>query len=147
MVLVPANVSEWIHQAIAAVDPSGRTIHQEARRYGGIALMGTICCIWLLRPDGSLWQVDEDCGVPLEPLEPRFHLMAVATGVEHYPWLEAMLPRRPIDALICPVCDGAGNFLPQGVSPDSSGVLCERCQCLGWLHADGSSAVLQVRDS
>ena len=61
MVLVPGEVAERIHLAIAAVDPSGHTIHQEARRYGGIALMGTIGCIWLLRPDGSLWH-ELQCG-------------------------------------------------------------------------------------
>ena len=134
---LPLHVAARVRQALADVDPAGTTIDQEARRHGAIPLMGTIGSIWMLRPDGTLWDADEDWGKPLQPLDERFHLMALAIGVERFPWLEELLPRRPPGAVACPECGGSGARRPAGESsrPSGGGLLCERCNCLGWIDS------------
>jgi hypothetical protein len=100
----------------------GFHIDHEAARYGGIALMGTIGAIWLLRPDGTFWDVDDDFGKPLTPLPEDNHLIALVWGKERYPWLSELLPPRPADAVTCGNCRG----LP---------VMCPECRGLGWRPA------------
>jgi hypothetical protein len=132
---LPSHIAARVRQALDEIDTAGAAIDQEARRHGAIALMGTIGSIWMLRPDGTFWDADEDWGKPLQPLEERFHLMALAIGVERFPWLEELLPRRPPGAVACPDCGGSGVRVParEASRPSGGGHFCERCQCLGWI--------------
>jgi hypothetical protein len=42
--------------------------------------MGTIGAVWLLRPDGTLWEVDDGSGRPLTPLAPEWRVGALRCG-------------------------------------------------------------------
>ncbi len=79
---LPEHVAERILSTVAGTPTSGGHIDNEAARYGGVALMGTIGAVWLLRPDGTLWEVDDDFGRPLVPLSPEWHHAALACGAE-----------------------------------------------------------------
>jgi len=94
--------------------------------------MGTIGSIWMLRPDGTLWDADAEFEKPLQPLEKQFHMMALAVGIERYPWLMELLPLRPADAIDCPYCKGAGEIVPANAVRGSAGLFCPACDALGW---------------
>jgi hypothetical protein len=66
--------------------------------------------VWLLRPDGTFWDVDDDFGRPLAPLPVEWHHAAIACGAERYPWLAELVPRRPTDAQPCATCAGQGKL-------------------------------------
>jgi hypothetical protein len=108
-------------------------IDAEAARYGGIALMGTIGIIWLLRPDGSLWEVDDDSGRPLTPLAAEWHVMALVAGSRRFPWLAELLPPRPDCAPDCASCGGKGTRA-------GTNVFCADCEGLGWQRPAGYAA-------
>lgn len=94
--------------------------------------MGTIGATWLLRPDGSLWEVDDDFGKPLQPLPASLHLTALIAGAERHDWLKELLPVRPVDAVDCLSCKGNGKL---GVGPDGRDfVYCPSCSALGWCR-------------
>lgn len=121
---LPAHIGERIRDVITR--GGGLGIDEEARGHGAIALMGTIGSIWMLRPDGTLWDADSDFGKPLTPLPEDSRTMALVWGVERYPWLAELLPARPSDALSCSDCSGTGRVA-------STPVLCPSCEGLGWM--------------
>ncbi len=90
--------------------------------------MGTLGEVWLLRPDGSLWKVDTEWGTEFQPLPEAQRTIAIAFGVKRYPWLDALLPIRPIDAVACPRCEGAGDL--------TQSVPCFSCDGLGWCRPE-----------
>lgn len=122
-----SKLADKIERAIAAaaVAPKGH-IDQEASSNHGLALFGTIGEVWLLRADGSLWRVDSDFGLPLEPLPEELHTVAIVAGVQRHPWLAELLPRRPPEAVTCPECAGTGKLGPENA------YFCSRCSGLGW---------------
>lgn len=73
-------------------------------------LMGTIGSTWLLRPDGTFWDVDDDTGKPLQPLAKQFHMTALVAGADRHRWLGELLPRRPVNAVHCSDCNGRGRI-------------------------------------
>jgi hypothetical protein len=64
---LPSHIVDRITTILATMDTEGFHVDHEAARYGGIALMGTIGATWLLRPDGTFWEVDDDFGRGLAP--------------------------------------------------------------------------------
>jgi hypothetical protein len=128
---LPAHIAERIRSIVASTSTNGYHIDSEAARYGGVALMGTIGAVWLLRPDGTLWDVDDDSGRLLAPLASEWHHAALVCGAERYPWLAELIPRRPQDAVSCSVCRG-GGWLQVGGSSLGKGVFCPECQVRGW---------------
>jgi hypothetical protein len=93
--------------------------------------MGTIGSVWLMRPDGSLWDVDDDFGKPLQPLPKDLHVMALVAGTERHEWLVELIPPRPADALDCITCHGRGRIC---ANPESNGfAYCPTCCALGWV--------------
>lgn len=132
--MLPAHIVRRIEYIVEG--KGGFPIDEEARQHGAIALMGTIGTIWMLRPDGTFWDADADWGKPLQPLEDRLHLMALAVGTERYPWLAELLPPRPADAIDCGSCGGSGSV---GVgAPPGGGFLCQACDALGWRRNPAS---------
>jgi hypothetical protein len=117
------------------MDTEGAHVDHEAARHGGIALMGTIGSVWLLRPDGTLWDVDDDFGRPLTPLPNELEAEALVWGTRRYAWLAELLPARPSDAVTCVACDGIGQ--PGNAPVPSPGYrpLCPDCRGLGWRPA------------
>jgi hypothetical protein len=135
MVKLPEHIAARVAQTVANL-PAHQPYHidWEAREHGAIALMGTIGSVWLLRPDGDLFDVDSDFGKPLTPLPACLHVTAIAVGCERYPWLRELLPARPANARDCQVCGGSGRIsVPGNAAP---GIICDRCQALGWLLAE-----------
>jgi hypothetical protein len=130
MLSLPDHIARRIREVIAAQGPYA--IDDEARTHGAIALMGTIGAIWMLRPDGSLWDADADWGKPLTPLAEELHTMAIAAGVERHPWLAEILPERPAHAVECTAGQGTGRIVPPNALPSSGGFLCSACSALGW---------------
>jgi hypothetical protein len=63
--------------------------------------------------------------------DPHLRTSALALGARRYPGLEPLIPKRPIDAIVCPACGGSG--FP--VLPNEAGIRGVICLCsgLGWL--------------
>lgn len=76
----PEHIAQRIRAIVARTSTLGGHIDNEAARYGGIAVMSTIGAVWLLRPDGTVWEVDDDCGRPLTPLPAEWYHAAIACG-------------------------------------------------------------------
>jgi hypothetical protein len=130
-VALPVEIAQRIRSVVASTPKEGGHLDNEAARYGGVALMGTIGAVWLLRPDGTLWEVDDDFGRPLVPLRPEWHHAAVACGAQRYPWLAGLIPPRPLNAVQCATCEGRGR-IGAGSSSDDGGVFCPECHARGW---------------
>ena len=85
-----------------------------------------------LREDGELlsvaWESPHDQELVREPLWRR---VAIVAGAEEYSELGYLVPRRPPEALACPICDGTGRPTVNGREVPSN----IRCMCggLGWL--------------
>jgi len=124
---IPPVIAARIDEEIAKLTSKGRGhIDDEGIQYKGLPLWGTLGAVWLLRPDGSLWTVDSDLGMPFEPLPEIWHTQALVAGTRRYPWLGELLPRRPPDAVKCTDCNGIGGVGPGNV------VFCPGCSALGW---------------
>lgn len=120
---LPDHIAEKIRAVIA--QGGGTYIDEEARGHGAIALMGTIGSIWMLRPDGTLWDADADWGKPLTPLAEQWWTQALVYGVDRFPWLAELLPKRSPESVTCSLCKGIAR------SPDGN-ILCPECHGLGW---------------
>ena len=134
-VRVPEHVAQRIRETIAEMGTVGGTIDNEAARHGAIALMGTIGATWILRPDGTLWNVDEDFDVPLTALPEEDHLRALFYGIDRFPWLSELRPLRPFSTLECPVCRGVGGFCPVDTLGSRFRSPCSSCDGLGWARS------------
>ena len=132
MVKLPPHIANRIRKMVEASSKEGFHADHEAARHGGIALMGTIGSLWLLRPDGTIWDVDDDWGKPLAPLPEQLHTTALAAGVERHPWLSELLPERPDGAVDCSTCRGKGKLFPKNAVVGGSGIFCPDCSALGW---------------
>jgi hypothetical protein len=122
---LPAHIAERIRTVVATASKEGGHVDAEAARYGGVALMGTIGAVWLVRPDGTFWDVDDDFGRPIAPLAPEWHHAAVRCGARRHPWLAELIPARPPEAINCPTCEGRDDFP----------ALCPDCFFRGWKVA------------
>src|SRR5260370_37709748 len=130
---LPVHIADRIRDLVASTSTEGGHVDNEAARYGGIPLMGTIGAVWLIRPDGSLWDVDDDSGRPLRPLPAEFHVTAIVAGTERHDWLAELLPTPPRSAIDCTVGRGRGRIF---FAPASDGfVYCAVCKALGWVAA------------
>jgi hypothetical protein len=126
---LPGHVKRLIEEAIAQLEPQPLGhINYEGRRHTALPLFGTLGEVWLLRPDGSLWRVDSEWGLTLEPLPTDLHTPAIIAGARLYPWLAAVLPQRPSTAVDCTECGGAGTVGP------GSAWFCRTCGGLGWVN-------------
>jgi hypothetical protein len=134
-VVLPAHIIDRIRSVLATTDTKGLHMDHEAARHGGIALLGTIGATWLLRPDGTFWDVDDDFGRPIGPLPENLHVPALVSGTRRYPWLAELLPVRPHGATTCPTCRGLGEMRFASARPTDAGVLCPDCRALGWRPA------------
>lgn len=121
------NMSRRIEHAISGLtpEPIGH-VNFDGILYHALPVFGTLGEVWLLRADGSLWMADSETNVPLEPLPAELHTIAIAAGVERYPWLEPLLPPRPPDARNCTNCKGSGRVGP------ANALYCHACGALGW---------------
>lgn len=129
---LPQHIVERIRQFVAVTSKEGFHVDCESARHGGISLMGTMGAVWLLRPDGTLWDVDDDFGKPITPLAPEWHVAALRAGTERHPWLAEIIPPRPPDAALCGLCGGRGDLSP---NDQSKGIFCPTCYGKGWTVA------------
>jgi hypothetical protein len=122
---LPDHIAERVRAVVAATSTEGGHVDCEAARHGGVALMGTIGATWLLRPDGSIWDVDDEFGRPIAPLPSEWHHAAIRCGAQRHPWLAELIPARPPAATDCPTCKGRDDFP----------VICPDCFFRGWKVA------------
>lgn len=132
---LPPHVVDRIRAWVANTPKQGHHVDHEAARHGGLSLMGTIGSTWLLKPDGTFWDVDDDFGKTPEALSEELHLVALVSGVERHPWLAELLPARSEDAHDCLVCAGTGRLALEGSA--SGFVYCDACSALGWTRGSG----------
>jgi hypothetical protein len=103
------------------------------REHGAIPLWADIGGAILLRPDGTVLELEWDQPSEHAPREldaPSWRV-ALVTGAERYPWLAALLPQRPANAETCPDCEGKGRR--DYNDPETRGrVYCASCDGLGW---------------
>ena len=125
------HIADRIRSWVAETPKASFHVDNECARYGGISLDATIGSIWLLRPDGSFWDVDDDSGKPLQPLAEQWQLTALVAGAERHHWLRELVPQRPPGAGDCPGCGGAGKL--RTGSDAEHFVYCPACQALGWI--------------
>jgi hypothetical protein len=130
--MLPAAIASMIEYLVKAVEPLPNDAPGAiARKHGAIALMGDIGGAWLLRPDGSIWEVQWDSNDPPRPLPEDRRRMALAVGSERHPWLAGLLPHVPTGARICVVCNGEGG-IRTSADRRYAGFLCPECDALGW---------------
>jgi hypothetical protein len=127
---LPTHIAERIRVWVAETPKESFHVDEEAARHGGISLLGTIGSTWLLRPDGTFWDVDDDFGKPLQPLAREFHSTALVAGVERHPWLAELLPSRPNQAVDCSDCAGTGRLFVK--NEPTNFIHCFTCGALGW---------------
>ncbi|HTA17790.1 MAG TPA: hypothetical protein VK989_00775 [Polyangia bacterium] len=120
-----------VRAAVADLDESfdwGRL----GRRHDAIPLLLTIGTMIFLRIDGTFLEYEGD---PLpERLvreSPDIDAVALAWGIERYPWLSELLPSRPADSQECAACGGIGRVGFKG----SHYIYCPACAALGWVSA------------
>ncbi len=127
---LPPDIAERIREAITNLTPhDGFHIEDEGIRADALPLMGTIGSVWLLRADGTFWEVDSDFGRPLTPLAPHLENQALAYGTERYPWLEVLLPKRPRHLPPCGKCAGRRLVVPVNAITSFA---CPECNGVGW---------------
>jgi hypothetical protein len=122
--LLPVHLAERVREWVDETPKTGLHVDNEAARYGGVSLMGTIGEVWLLRPDVTFHTVDDDSGMPLRALPSEFHTLALVAGSKRHSWLAELLPPRPSTAIDCLQCLGRGEL--------AAGAYCQQCSALGW---------------
>ena len=135
IVKVPDHIAAKIRDTIVGKGVVGRHIDNEAARYGAIALMGTLGSTWILRPDGTFWDVDEELETTLTPLPEADHFNALFYGIDRFPWLSELRPQRSELAIDCSTCKGAAGFEPVGAIGAGFRSPCLQCNGLGWLES------------
>ncbi len=129
---IPSTVATQIQQEIDRLKPGGGFhVNDEGIRANALPLMGTIGTTWLLRADGTFWEVDTEFAKPLTPLPKELEFQALAYGAEKFPWLAVLFPSRPPDLSACELCKGARLIIPndQNVS-----LACPNCNGVGWVE-------------
>ncbi len=86
-----------------------------------------------IRPDGTFVSHEWDTDVYKEETNPAWHLLALAHGSKRYPVLEAMLPAKTPDTLVCSVCNGTGKLVLGDRIFEHGG--CGNCFGLGWVNS------------
>jgi hypothetical protein len=119
---LPAAILTRVRAAIADLDGSfdwGRL----GRQHDAIPLLLTIGTMIFLRSDGAFLEYEGD------PFPERLvrettevNPLALAWGVERYPWLEALIPPRPPNGRDCGTCGGKVRLGS-----------CPSCAGLGWV--------------
>ena len=129
---LPSAISAQITAAVLALDPEGGLPDRVGRTHSAIPLLADLGGAVLLRADGTILELEWDQESELKPRERGefANTVPLVAGVERYPWLAALLPRRPADAPACASCDGAGSISP---SRGSGRVFCGQCGALGWV--------------
>jgi hypothetical protein len=129
---IPPTIASMVDDLVTGLEPLPNDLPAEvAKKHGAVALMGDIGGAWLLRSDGSLWEIEWDSEAPPKPLAEGRRTMALAVGAKRYPWLTALLPQVPVNAKICCTCRGEGQIRTSADRSDV-GLLCTECEALGW---------------
>jgi hypothetical protein len=134
---LPPHIAARIRTEVAKLcrRDDGYHIDNEGVDAKALPLMGTIGSVWLLREDGTFWDVDSDLtGKPLSPLPKASEIQALVLGAQRHPWLSELLPKRPHTARDCRTCRASGRFHPSNASANAGeGLLCPDCNALGWI--------------
>ena len=129
MIDLPPEVAARIQRLV-----DGRESHfnDVCLAHGGIMLFGTIGSLYMLKPDGTFWQAEDETS-PFSPLTSAHEISAIVLASRGpYPWLSVLIPPRPNSAIECTDCSGIGYWSP--------GWVCGPCRGLGWVAASSSGA-------
>ena len=121
---IRSRIREYLDQD----DPRVEWIKPSVREHGFLPLYLGWVAVLGIRPDGSFVYLGyEPAPKPARLLEqPFWQRVAIHQGAKKYPELRALLPERPVNAVPCSACRGAGE-LP-GLPP----VICG-CGGFGWV--------------
>ena len=87
-----------------------------------------------IRHDLTVWSVSDGDGNPMTPVTDETTRNAVLYDVsQRYPALATLCPRRPADAVTCPICSGTGIW--------TEGAMACECGGLGWPPASNHYAI------
>jgi hypothetical protein len=136
------ELSRRVGDAVRDLNEARGTPDRVGIEQGAIPLYADLGGAVLLSEDGTLLELKWDQDSERYPheiqgssLNGRLPLTAVlVAGVERYPWLAALLPARPPNAIECTTCAGAGRLHSSNVVVDR-GLLCGDCGALGWRAA------------
>lgn len=114
------------------LEPTNPRMAAWLRGMGALYLYGSIGSEAVLLPDGTVrvWWADtwsESDGYTEREATPTERVGSLVLGARRYPELRELLPPRPPDTPDCAECGGVGEY------PYAKGVLCPKCQGLGWV--------------
>ncbi|WP_438026080.1 hypothetical protein [Sorangium sp. So ce233] len=125
--LSPTLIEAWIADFLVSADPKLEWLKAPVRAHRFLPLYVGWSSTLGLRPDGSFVRWDQEAASPgLRPLSIGYwQRMAICQAAKTRPELASLLPPRPVDAVTCSVCGGAGTIAgaPQ--------IVCE-CGGAGW---------------
>jgi hypothetical protein len=130
--MIPNSVAEQIRAAVLALDSAGNLPDRVGHAHSAIPLLADIGGAVLLRADGVVLELEWDQESEQHPRErPELaSTVPLVSGAERYPWLKALLPQRPPDAVSCSTCLGGGSIKVEG---GKGRVFCGVCGALGWV--------------
>jgi hypothetical protein len=136
--MVPWDVERRIAWEVATLDDDPRLVaNVVGRRVGALPLLADLGGALLLRPDGVVLELEWDTpseGAPRVASE-RSRRVGIGVGVIERPWLAALLPPRPRDAVPCPMCRGERRVFPRTARP-GEWFVCGACEAQGWVASD-----------
>lgn len=126
-------VQHWIAEALAG---GPGTVHPTT---GGLLISGWLRVGCTLTPDGTIWQsMLIDFITRLEDGPEK--VATIVWAAREFPTLADWLPRRPVEATLCPgevegqPCDAGRSSRSVG----AASLYCLRCGGLGWVLPDGA---------
>jgi hypothetical protein len=129
--MLPTALRVLLDQMVDVIAPvQGDLPAETARRHRAIPLMADLGGMWMLKSDGSVWEVKWDSEDELSPIVADRRTLALAVGAKRYPWLATLLPTPPPESIACSTCKGEGA-IRLSVSPSQGTLVCPDCQALG----------------
>ena len=131
------KLNEVINELLAELNPSDFADQEEYRLSQDLQALPIGVSLWayvFLTPDGEVISTGYEPGELERSRESQDVLNTLAWGAERYPLLEALIPERPQDSKVCPLCDGLGGYGNWMLSKRPA--ICVCCSGLGWVIND-----------
>lgn len=125
------HIADEIRRAIARLDRQGGLPDSHGVTHGALPLLADLGGCWFIRPDGAFLEIRWDDNEDHPDVMRDTPIAALVVGAERYPWLQELVPLRPLGAVDCDTCSGRGKITVKGVAGE---FLCGKCSVLGWIR-------------